>query len=380
MSPAKKKPVRARKPKAPASASPSEFERDRRRLLFLCGEMIERIQAETEPTSIGPIVPLARDIDETDLAIKLGFRFGPLSFGHRWEPHFERVEFLIWHEPFGTDGGELIQRLVQVMKHHSGKEMRIPIERDQVKNRAMLIKALKAWIRAVEGLREPTVYPAMPPWVAADVDHRLWADPFWRAMHILTNVMRMRPNDSLAYYYSTTTEHAVGRINRLAHDAGLPSRLVFTRKGRSLMVNGPDGGAANVIDPDPLTALGEKTAESRETVIAILRQWQERRAENSLLYKPRALGLGRRPLAPMARQAAQLLLRLAPSEGMTAPDLATKLHVSVDYVKHEVCVALRPWIDNARGGTGYFIVQARRDDLCSFLGIADPRERGPSRG
>jgi hypothetical protein len=86
--------------------------------------MILRIEEETNPNWIGAIAPLAQQIEDADLAIKLGFHSSPIVFSHRWQPDFERVDFLIWNDPFATGGGEMILRLLQVIKDGTGKEAR----------------------------------------------------------------------------------------------------------------------------------------------------------------------------------------------------------------------------------------------------------------
>jgi hypothetical protein len=291
---------------APSVAS--EFDTDRARFIYLCSELRARIAAETDPRSIGPVGALITELDDSDLAVKLGFACPPFLFGTRSEPHFERVDFLIWNEPHGSVSGEYILHLVQTLKVRGARSEKLPIRRDQTKARPRLVAVIDAWIRAAEGLRRPREYPVMPRYVSVDVEHRLWADPFWRAIHTMQLMMRSDEGSLLSRHMTESIGRQMRRVNALANDAGVNSRIVFATTGSTLVMFDPDGGKQLSITPNPLTSIEGIKGKYSGRILKMLEKWKSRRSTRV------ARGDGDRSLAPFEWLARALLIVQASPE------------------------------------------------------------------
>jgi hypothetical protein len=260
-----------------AAVRTSAFERDRRRLTFLCEEMLRRLSEGTGQQQLSAIVQISKEIEETDLAVKLGFVGRPVFLVERSHGSSEHAQFLVWNDPLGG-GGEILVFLQQVVRKHSGNHELLPIWCDISADARYLANALRAWVRLLNGLVEPNVYPAMPIWVAPGVDHRLWADPFWRALHCVLLRMQMKESEAYASSYPQWVAQDVNKVNRLARDTGLGSRFVFSWKHGELLMYDPDGGPAQTIDPNPLNRLADAHGPAGARAIECIEKWKERRA------------------------------------------------------------------------------------------------------
>ena len=151
----------------------SEWELDRRRLLFLVGEMRLRIE---DALSWNQMQGVGKVQDETEtLALKLGFSGAPLKLIHhyRGEPGFDKqvakgddttaqVVGFIEHGPLGEQVS--IGQIGSLVRVRVGDEDRLQVVDLMIFEqwRADACRNLRAWERAIDGLRSPPQPPDRP--------------------------------------------------------------------------------------------------------------------------------------------------------------------------------------------------------------------------
>lgn len=276
---AKQQRGRAERSNAVRRHKPSEFERDKARMLFLCREILVRMAHEPDPRSIGPIWPLIAEMRDSGIAEKLGFLGEPLIFEERDHPPSSRWQEIHWNEPFGTVSGSVQLACSYSIKKKNGAVEVIRTQYEQAENRRTLAGALDAWIRAVEGLQEPDVYPTLPKMLDPDADHRLWSDPFWRQLKGLARIVVAERTAQLEPHFGAICDGYERRLNVLAQDAKLVSRRVFvTMNNGDLFMFQPLGGKTGPLEPNPLKSLLPLESGSLVTLRQVLDAWMEARA------------------------------------------------------------------------------------------------------
>jgi len=137
------------------------FERDRRTLLEFCDDALKRVEGTTGTRPVAPIAKLAIPIERLELAERLGFPAPPLKFSVRFEaaekPSY-REHVCEWTDPTGCDGGQMTLWALTFEEHD--RERYHDLLNDN--KRRTLADAMRNWIRAVQCLAEPAVYPCEP--------------------------------------------------------------------------------------------------------------------------------------------------------------------------------------------------------------------------
>ncbi len=157
----------------------SAFQRDQSKFLYLLREIEHQLggQIGKEGIFFG-ISSLVQELNELELAGRLGFQGRPLDCVQRELPWGAEQHVIIWNDPLGG-GGEIV----------TAHFMKMPLIHGTFRHRmdhpevvAMLKEVVQKWTRAVQGTPEPKPYPglAMPP--PAGVDVHLFRDPMWRKL------------------------------------------------------------------------------------------------------------------------------------------------------------------------------------------------------
>lgn len=277
-------------------AKDASFTKDRRRLLYICRAIKDRIEQETSPDSIGSIGGLLRELEETDLAQRLGFGVPPLVHTERPHPEDEWFSLLIWNGPHGEGGGELLlsRRFKAATKR--GAMPSVTTTCEQVENRDFLISLLQDWIQAIEALEEPEVYPALPLGIILGVNPRLCADLFWKDLRLLR---RMLMNDmggaflssypSPEYWRTQMLEGLLRRMARAAWGSAAGNGVACIRVGKSLRVFHPLGLGTVDVETTRIVSPTAQPPDQCKMAAEFISQWMELR-EDELLGEQVELG------------------------------------------------------------------------------------------
>jgi hypothetical protein len=221
------------------------FRRDRKRMLGLLRELETRLVEVPLEAIPENIIPLIQEIDDTDLAIKLGFRASPFIYCPR-QLRTTRDEIVIYNDPFEFGNGELLLRVTTRLGNRYRSYNRVEKEEFE-----FIKRIVGRWKRAVSILSEPETYPAMPPYYDPTVPRDLWVDPLWRELHLTAGAIRR--GDPLLWTESADQPlgSMIRKILRLIRSHDLPAHVPFTWDGSTTAVHDPNGlkvAAIEIVD------------------------------------------------------------------------------------------------------------------------------------
>lgn len=258
------------------SKTGTAFERDRNRLLRLLREIDMRIAEVEDDTSIGDILPLVREMENADLSVRLGYFGQPLIFEERRDnPQFEVERTLLCNDPHGTRCD-----FIQLSGVLTSSHLDSIADRSKGNDRQRLRRAVGRWIRDLEVLEEPEVYPASPGYFVPGVPRELWADALWRELYFAISMFEDGTATCWGPAHGFGTQSSIDKINQLVRESGLAAHLPFGRSsGVGLHVYDVEG--TQVVDLMPATdgGLERPTEDDLQRLTSCLRKWQAARAD-----------------------------------------------------------------------------------------------------
>ncbi len=271
------------------SKTGTAFERDRKRLLRLLREIGTRISEVEDDSSIGDILPLVREMENADLSVRLGYRGQPLSFEERRDnPQFEVERTLLCNDPHGTRCDFIQVSGVLRSSHHDSIATR-----SKRNDRQRLLCVVGRWIRDLEALEEPEVYPASPGYFVpgAGVPRELWSDALWRELHFTISMFDDWMPNCWGPEHSFPGQSTIDKINQLVRESGLAAHPPFGRSSPvGLHVYDVEGTQVADLMPASGGGLEQPTEDDLQSLTDCLREWQAARANQLGQHIERAPG------------------------------------------------------------------------------------------
>lgn len=259
-------------------------------------ELRERIEHPLHDSSIGNIGPTLRVLDESDVAVKLGFSRPPFTYFERPHPGHDYARGIFVDEPDGGGGEMLLSAPLAYPTLKGTERIDLTWSRSKGDERKTLLQVIDRWIAALGHLVEPKIYPNLPPFIP-NADAGLARDPLWRRLTEARTMLGGSAGRQLL------VEEPIWwtRLNRLMSEVGLGQGVLLLRSTAQGTVTewilfSPNSSTPKRI---PSPEGGAFTENAASTLSGVLDAWAKERAAQ---LRPRAAGAGSpRPGKPRGR-------------------------------------------------------------------------------
>jgi len=268
--------------KSITAPSVSAFEVDRHRFICLLEQLRERVAHPPHDSTVGDIWPVAREIDECDVAVKLGYLRPPFTSLERQQPGHVYVHALILDDPHGDSGEVWLSAPIEVVTPKGPARFDATMAASKRGARARMLQCLDRWLMSVRGLSEPKLYPCLPPLMPKGTDHTLARDPLWFRLHEMVSRLNVRGQRQYAHNNLVEQRTWATRIERLMGESGLGEGILLRdeiRRGGKLgdwLIHSPLSPSPTRV---PRPKEGRLSSKARTLLRSALAAWRDRREE-----------------------------------------------------------------------------------------------------